>query len=65
MVSLVHKLGCGTVNMNHHCAWLPQLMEGEAPAGNLLPLSSGQYGIKEGRDNKLAAEDGKMGLPLQ
>ena len=51
-------------NINHHCAWLPQLLEGEEPAGNLLPLSSGQLGIKEGRYNKLAAEDGKMGLPL-
>ena len=34
--------------INHHHAWLPQLLEGEEPAGNLLPLSSGQLGIKEG-----------------
>ena len=52
-------------NINHLCAWLPQLLEGEEPASNLLPLSSGQLGIKECRDNKLAAKDGKMGLPLQ
>ena len=51
--------------INQHCAWLPQLQEGKQPAGNFLPLSSRQLSVEERKDDKLAAEEGEMGLPLQ
>ena len=51
-------------HIDQHGAWLPQLHQGMEPAGNLLPLSSRQLGFKEGEDDKLAAEEGEVELPL-
>ena len=63
-MSLVQKLGCGTVHIDQHGDWLPQLHQGMEPAGNLLLLSSRQLSVKEGEDDKLAAEEGEVELPL-
>ena len=37
-VSPVQKLGCGTHYVDEHLSWLPQILEGEEPGGNLLLL---------------------------
>ena len=63
-MSLVQKLGCGTVITSISMV-LPQLHQSMEPAGNLLPLSSRQLSVEERKDDKLAAEEGEMGLPLQ
>ena len=50
-VSLVQKLGVWySHDINQHGARLPQLYQGKEPAGNLLPLSSRQLGVKGGED---------------